>query len=110
MNIDAKTQERIQEIQMLEQNLHSILLQKQAFQMELNEAENALSEVEKTKEDLFKLISNLMIKTDKSKLKEELTRKKDLLNLRLKSINSQENEFSKNLETLRKEIMKTFKQ
>ncbi len=110
MEIDETTQEKIQEIQILEQNLHNLILQKQAFQMELNETENALSEVEKTKEDVFKVISNLMIKTDKSKLKEELNRKKDLLNLRLKSISSQENEFSKHLDVLRKEIMKKFKQ
>jgi len=109
MEIDEKTQEKIQEIQILEQNLHNLILQKQAFQMELNETENALSEVEKTKEDVFKVISNLMIKTDKSKLKEELGRKKDLLNLRLKSISSRENEFSKQLEVLRTEIMKKFK-
>ena len=97
MEIDEKIQEKIQEIQILEQNLHNLILQKQAFQMELNETENASSEIEKTKEDVFKIISNLMIKTDKSKLKEELNRKKDLLNLRLKSINSQENEFSKQI-------------
>jgi len=109
MEIDEKTKEKIQEIQILEQNLHNLLLQKQAFQMELNETENALSEIEKTKEDVFKIISNLMIKTDKSKLKEELNRKKDLLNLRLKSIDSQENEFSSQLEDLRKEVMKKFK-
>lgn len=110
MEIDEKTQNKIQEVQILEQNLHNLLLQKQAFQMELNETENASSEIEKTKEDVFKMISNIMIKTDKTKLKEELNRKKDLLNLRLKSIDSQENEFSKQLEDLRKEIMKKFKQ
>ena len=109
MELDQKTQERIQEIQILEQNLHNLLLQKQAFQMELNETENALGEVEKTKEDVFKIISNIMIKTDKSKLKEELGRKKELLNIRLKSIDSQENQFSKQLEDLRREIMKKLK-
>jgi len=77
--------------------------------MELNETENALGEVEKTKEDVFKIISNIMIKTDKSKLKEELGRKKELLNIRLKSIDSQENQFSKQLEDLRREIMKKLK-
>ena len=56
------------------------------------------------------MISNIVVKADKNKIKEELSRKKDLLNLRLKSIDSQENEFSKQLESLRKEIMKKFKQ
>jgi|SRR3989344_2759661 len=109
MEIDGTTQNKIQEIQILEQNLHNLILQKQAFQIELNETENASSEIERTKEDVFKIISNIMIKTEKNKLKEELNRKKELLNLRLKSIDSQEDEFSKQLEELRKEIMKKLK-
>jgi len=108
MELDEKTQAKIQEIQILEQNLHNLLLQKQTFQIELNETENAISEIEKTKEDVFKMISNIIIKTDKNKLKEELSRKKDLLNLRLKTISSQEDVFSKKLEEIREEIMKKF--
>jgi len=45
MELDKETQEKIQELQSYEQGLHSILIQKQAFQMELNETENALDEI-----------------------------------------------------------------
>ena len=109
MNIDEKTQQKIQQLQILEQNNHSLLIQKQAFQLELNETENALSEIKDSKEDVFKLISNIMIKTDKEKLQKDLEQKKDLLSLRLKSIENQESQVSKQLEELRKEIMKEIK-
>ena len=37
--------QKIQEMQMLEQNLQNLLLQKQAFQMELSETESALQAI-----------------------------------------------------------------
>ncbi len=107
--LDEQTKQKIQEIQILEQNMQSLLMQKQAFQLELNETENALSEISSSKEDVFKLIGKIMIKTNKKKLEKELTKKKELLTLRLNSIEKQEKEFSEHLEELRKEIMKRIK-
>lgn len=107
--IDEKTQAKIQEMQMLEQNLQGLLMQKQAFQLESNETENALKEIKDSKEDVFKLVGNIMIKTNKEKLEEELTKKKELLTLRLTSIEKQEKDFSEDLEKSRKEIMEKLK-
>ena len=109
MNIDKETQEKIQELQGYEQSLHALLIQKQAFQLELSETENALNEITSSEEDIFKLIGNIIVKSDKKKTQEELKRKKDLLSLRLKSIESQEKEISKKAEELKKEVMKKIK-
>ena len=109
IKLDEKTQQQIQEIQILEQNLQSLLMQKQAFQIELNETENALSEISKSKDDVFNLIINIMIKADKEKLEKELKQKKELLALRLTSIEKQEAQLSEQVEKLRKEIMKKIK-
>lgn len=109
MNIDKETQEKIQELQAYEQNLHGLLMQKQAFQMELNETENALSEISKSKDDIFKLIGNIMIKTSKEETEKELNHKKELLSIRLKSIEKQETQLTKQLEELKEEVMKKIK-
>ena len=109
VKLDEQTQQKIQEIQILEQNMQGLLMQKQAFQLELNETENALSEISSTKEDVFKLIGQIMIKTDKQKLEKELNQKKELLTLRLNSIEKQEKEFSEHLEEIRKEVMSKIK-
>lgn len=69
MNLDKETQEKIQELQAYEQNFHNLLVQKQAFQIELNETENALLEISGSSGDVFKLIGSVMIKTDKESLK-----------------------------------------
>ncbi|MAG78916.1 prefoldin subunit beta [Candidatus Pacearchaeota archaeon] len=100
---------KIQEMQMLEQNLQNLLLQKQAFQMELSETQAALKELEGSKDDVFKIVGQLMIKTDKSKAKKELFDKEKILDLRMKTIEKQENNLTKQLEVLREEFMKVMK-
>ncbi len=109
MDIDKETQEKIQELQTYEQNLHSLLIQKQAFQMELSETENATNEISKSKDDVFKLIGNIMVKASKEKIEKDLKQKKDLLSLRIKSIEKQEMQISKQLEELKEEVMKKIK-
>jgi prefoldin beta subunit len=69
MAIDQETQQKIQELQAYEQNLHSLMMQKQTFQIELNETDSALSEISNSKDDVFKLVGNIMIKSDKETLK-----------------------------------------
>lgn len=98
--------QKIQEMQLLEQSLQNLLLQKQAFQMELTETQSALKEIESADDEVFKIIGQLMIKTDKPKLKDELTNKDKLLNLRLKSIEKQEFSLTEQLDKFREEIMK----
>jgi prefoldin beta subunit len=97
--------EDLQEMQMLDQNLHNILLQKQAFQMELSETKSALVEIEKSNE-IFKLVGELMIKTGKEKVREELLSKEKILNMRVKSIEKQEDSLAKRLEELRNKFSK----
>jgi prefoldin beta subunit len=96
---------KIQEMQILEQNLQNLLFQKQAFQMELSETKAALKEIEKAGEDVFKIIGQLMIRTDKKKTKEELSNKEKLLDLRIKSIEKQEMTLAERAESLRKEVL-----
>jgi prefoldin beta subunit len=94
----------IQEIQFLEQNLQNILFQKQAFQIELSESKEALKELENSKDEVFKIIGQLMIKYEKSKIKEELLNKIKILELRTKTLEKQENSFSERIEKLREEM------
>ncbi len=98
---------KIQEMQFLEQNFQNLILQKQAFQMELSETISALKEVEKAGDEIFKIIGQLMIKTDKSKTKKELEDKKKVLGLRVKAIEKQESSLKEQLEKLREEVIKS---
>ena len=97
---------KIQELQILEQNLQTILLQKQNFQIELAENTGALEELRKSEDDVYKIIGQLMIKTEKSKIENELQEKKKMLELRIKTLENQENSIVEKVEELRKEFMK----
>lgn len=101
--------QKIQEMQILEQNLQNMLMQKQAFDMEFSETKAALGEIEKAKDDVFKIIGQLMIKSDKDKIIEELKNKEKIIKLRLDTISKQEKTFADKLTSLREEVMKSEK-
>ena len=75
--------------------------------MESNETDHILQEVEKTDGEISKIIGNqVVIKTTKEKVVEEMKHKKELIDLRLKNIDKQEKEFSEKIETIREDVMK----
>ena len=107
--LDTETERKIQELQILEQSLQNLLMQKQAFQLELNETDNALKEIKKTKEDVFKVIGQVMIKADKAEIEKELAQRAEIIRIRLTSIERQEQELSKKAEKLKKEVLEKIK-
>lgn len=104
MDIPKETQESISKLQMIEQNVQALLMQKQQFQGQLFELESALKEIEKT-DDAYKIVGNVMIKADKAALKTELNAKKEIIDLRLKNIDKQEKQLKDKAEMLQKEVM-----
>jgi prefoldin beta subunit len=105
--IDEDTKKLIQEMQILEANFEQLLQQKHMFNMELNETVVALKEIEKADGDLFKIVGGqIIIKKSKEVLNAELSKKRDLIELRIKNIESQEKEFANKLESLKEEVMK----
>ena len=102
---EKKDEKRIRELQILEQNLQNILLQKQAFQIEQRETQAALRELEKSGEEVFKIVGQLMIKTEKNAMKKELEEKLKIIDLRIKSFEKQEQVLSEKLEEIQKEVL-----
>lgn len=98
-------QEKIEELQALEQTLQNILVQKQTFQIELSETSSALKEIENAKDEIFKIVGQLMIKADKEKTKDELSGREKILEMRLKAIERQEDTLTEKIEKLRDEFI-----
>jgi prefoldin beta subunit len=106
-NLDPETQQKIQELQMMEQSFQQLLMQKNAFSMESNETDFIIKEVEKTSGEVSRIIGNqVVIKTTKEEILEDMKNKKKLIDTRMKSIDEQEKDFSKKIETIREEVMK----
>ncbi len=90
MSEKAETGRKIQELQFLEQNAQNLLLQKQTFQVELNELQNALAELSRSSNEVYKILGGIMVRSAKDVLIKELTEKKKVLELRIQAIEKQE--------------------
>jgi len=97
---------KMEEMQILDQKMNNLLMQKQSFQIELNETQSALEEINKSGEEVFKIVGQLMIKSNKTKVKEELSNKEKMLDLRLTTLEKQEESLMKELEKFREEVVK----
>ncbi|MBS3085737.1 prefoldin subunit [Candidatus Pacearchaeota archaeon] len=104
-----KDNQQIQELQMLEQSIQNLFLQKQVFQLELNETQKALEEIKDSRGDIFKIIGQLMIKTDGEKVEKELEGREKMLDLKLKSLEKQEKTIVERADDVRKEVIKNIK-
>ncbi|MBT3298679.1 prefoldin subunit beta [archaeon] len=92
------------QLQLLQQNLQNILMQKQQFQQELIEVESALNELPNSKGS-YQIHGKLMICKNTDELIKELSDKKELINLRFKSIEDQEKKIKENIENVQKKFL-----
>ena len=104
-----ETQEKIQKLQLLEQNMQQFLMQKQQFQAQLVEIDSALGEVDKT-ENAYKIVGNIMVASNKEDLKKDLQSKKEVAELRLKTLEKQEGQIKEKAEKLQAEVLKKIKE
>lgn len=100
-----ETSKKIEELQLLENHLQSFLAQKQSMQIELNEIENALEELKNSGEEVYKMTSGFLIKSDRASIKKELEEKKKLLDIRVNAMDKQEKLIERDVAKLRDEIV-----
>jgi len=109
MNQDPKLSQNIQEIQILEQTLQGILMQKQQIQIEVNEVLNALDELSKNSGDVYKIVGGIMVKSEKSKVTKDLEEKKKILRMKLASFEKQESSIEEKIHKIQQELTSTLK-
>ena len=104
-------QEQISKMQQSQQNLQSILAQKQQVEMENTESERALEELLKAKDDdqVFKYAGSILIKSDKKTLIEELEEKKELSKTKTTVLGKQEERLKSSLQEQEKKIQEMLK-
>lgn len=100
-----QTEEKLEQLQLMEQNLRTSMVQRQNFQSQLLEIESALSQIE-TSDRTFKIIGSIMVAKDKKNLKEELEKKKEILGIRIKALEKQEQKIKEKAEQTQKEVLK----
>ncbi len=103
-----ETQEKINQLQNLEQNINTLIGQKQQFQSQNLEIENASSQIDKT-EQVFRIIGNIMVASSKEDVKKDLNEKKEIVDLRLKTIEKQEEKLRAKATELQQEVLEEMK-
>lgn len=108
MDVKKDTKEKISQLQLLEQKISTLVAQKQQFQQQLMEVESALAE-SKSSEKTYKIIGNIMVLSDKEKIQKDLESKKEILELRLTSLDKQEDKNRIKAKEIQTEVLKEMK-
>jgi prefoldin beta subunit len=112
--VDVAPSKNVQQLlgqaQLYQQQMQSILNQKELISMQVMEIDKALEALETTKEkEVFKISGPILIKAGKAGVKKELKEKKEAISLRIKSLEKGENRLKAQLEELRARLSKNMK-
>ena len=98
IKITPEAQQILIDLQTFQQQMQTVLIQKESLNLQSIEIEKALEELKKaTTEDVYKAVGPILIKSTKKDLEEELSEKKETLELRLKSLQKQEDRLKERL-------------
>lgn len=104
-------QEQVGRLQQLQQNLQSIVIQKQHLESEHLETDRALELLQKANDDevVYKTAGSILVKSNKTSLISELQEKKELANTRLTVLTKQEARIKENLKEAETKIREMLK-
>lgn len=95
-------------LQQRQQTLQAVLAQKQQLELELTEVEQALSELEKMTDDavIYRSVGSLLVKSERTKVTDELNERKELINMRINVLGKQEERLRGQIKDLQTKLQK----
>jgi len=102
------TEEKVQQLSMYEQSLSQLNMQKQQFQVQVSEIDSALNEI-KTQESAYKIVGSIMIKKSNKEIEKDLLQKKEMMSIRIDSLEKQESKIKEKTQKLQKEVQESLK-
>ncbi|MBN2567639.1 prefoldin subunit beta [Candidatus Woesearchaeota archaeon] len=106
---DKDLQEKVHQLQMIEQSVSHLGSQRQSHQAQLMEIESAMRELE-TAPEAYRIVGNIMVRKDKAALKKELHEKKETADLRIQTLDRQEARFKEKAQKLQLEVLDSIKE
>jgi prefoldin beta subunit len=104
--LNKDTSKKIEDLQAIETQVQNFSEQKQAVEIELNEIKNALEEVNKSSDEVYRVISGLMIKASKSSVIKDLEERKKTIEIKVNALKKQQKVLEKASKKLRDELNK----
>ncbi len=104
--VPPELQHKLMRLQQLRDQLQAITVRRQQLELELREVESALDELNKLTAEtvLYKSTGILFYKAERDKLLSELSDRKETLELRVKTLQHQEDSAKKQFESYRQQV------
>ncbi|MEM5828210.1 MAG: prefoldin subunit [Candidatus Aenigmatarchaeota archaeon] len=97
------SEEKQKEILLTQQQYQNVILEIETLKLRSKEIEEVLEELNKTeKEEAYKLVGNVLIKTSKQNLINELKEENELITLRLKNLEKHKQKLEEKLKEFKK--------
>ena len=111
ITLPPEAQQLLIQMQAFQQQYQTLGMQREALSMQKIESEKALEELKKTKdkEEVFKIVGPVLVKSTRQDLIKELGEKKEMADMRLKSLEKQEERIREKLEEIQKKLEGMFK-
>lgn len=103
--ISKEAEETLARLQVQNEQLEALLIQKQSLMAEKEEIEAALKELEKSESnEVFKIVGPILVRTVPSKVKKELEEEKEEIEVRLKTIERNEAKLKESVEKAKNKL------
>jgi len=105
-NISPKVQNQINMLQQMQQQMQTILSQKNQYELAIQEALRALEELNESDESVvvYMNVGSVVMQKPKSDVIAKLNEKKELLDIRVKSMEKQEKMLQEKFEKLQQQV------
>ncbi|WP_255191304.1 prefoldin subunit beta [Natronobeatus ordinarius] len=105
-NLPPEAQEKIEELQGLQETAQTVAVQKQEAESTLNESKTALEQLEEMDEDtqMYRQVGELLVETTYDEAEEDLEEKVDTLEIRLETLEKQEDRIQQQFERLQEDL------
>ena len=109
--IPPQIQHQLAQFQQIQQQVQALASQRLQMELQLKEMEKAAEELEKLapEAEVYKSIGSILIRSEKAKLAAELKEKRDTLDLRMKTLQRQEEKFQARLKEMQTKIQEALK-
>ena len=111
IKLSPEAQQILMELQTFQQQMQTVLMQKESLSIQNMEIEKALEELGKSEhDDVYKAVGPILIKSTKKDLTKELNEKKETIDLRVKSLQKQETRLKDKLKESQERFEDIFKE
>ncbi len=108
--ISEQAKNMVAQFQMYQQQLQTILFQKESLSFQIMEIEKAIEELDSTKQTTaYKITGSIMVNKNVDDLKKELNEKKEDIDVKIKSLEKSENKINDGLNGLQTKLKEQMK-